>query len=215
MRSRRLWPKLCCRTRGRGGDWGAGIGLGYVCPIAACVKWFPDLKGLITGMAVAGFGGGAYLFIKLAGNWGGLLAAEGVSQTFLAYAAIFAVFVTLGASLLRNPPSGWQPAGWSPVAAEKRTTSEASSSAAMLPDFGQAETVAHARLLDVVAGVHARLELRADGDRLAEGFRHPRGAAFRFRSRRRAGPVGAVQCRGAHHLGLRCHSAWERGGPWC
>src|SRR5205085_6066376 len=68
---------------------GAGIGLGYVCPIAACVKWFPDLKGLITGLAVAGFGGGAYLFIKLAGNWGGLLAAEGIPATFLTYAVIF------------------------------------------------------------------------------------------------------------------------------
>ncbi len=96
---------------------GAGIGLGYVCPIAACVKWFPDLRGLITGLAVAGFGGGAYLFIKLAGNWGGLLAAEGVSHTFLTYAAIFALFVTLGASLLRNPPPpAWQPIGWAPRA---------------------------------------------------------------------------------------------------
>ena len=57
---------------------GAGIGLAYVCPVAACVKWFPDLRGLITGLAVAGFGGGAFLFIKLAGNWGGLIAREGV-----------------------------------------------------------------------------------------------------------------------------------------
>ncbi len=120
---------------------GAGIGLGYVCPIAACVKWFPDLKGLITGLAVAGFGGGAYLFIKLAGNWGGLLAAEGVSQTFLAYAAIFAVFVTVGASLLRNPPPAWQPVGWSPAAATTPAASDASSSARTLPDFHQAETV--------------------------------------------------------------------------
>jgi OFA family oxalate/formate antiporter-like MFS transporter len=91
---------------------GAGIGLGYVCPIAACVKWFPDLKGVITGLAVAGFGGGAYLFIKLAGAWGGLLAAEGIPGTFLTYAGIFALFVTVGSLLLRNPPPGWQPEGW-------------------------------------------------------------------------------------------------------
>lgn len=125
---------------------GAGIGLGYVCPIAACVKWFPDLKGLITGLAVAGFGGGAFLFIKLAGNWGGLLAAEGVAHTFLTYAAIFAVVVTMGASLLRNPPPEWQPAGWSPAAATTLKESAASApvanlTAAMLPDFDQAETV--------------------------------------------------------------------------
>ncbi|MBX9789687.1 MAG: OFA family MFS transporter [Pirellulales bacterium] len=95
---------------------GAGIGLGYVCPIAACVKWFPDLKGLITGLAVAGFGGGAFLFIKLAGAWGGLLASYGVPGTFLAYSCIFAVVVSCGALLLRNPPAGWRPAGWQPRA---------------------------------------------------------------------------------------------------
>jgi len=112
---------------------GAGIGMGYVCPIAACVKWFPDLKGLITGLAVAGFGGGAFLFIKLAGNWGGLLAAEGVPGTFLVYAAIFAVVVSAGALLLRNPPPGWRPAGWQP----------ASTASAALPaaDLHQSETL--------------------------------------------------------------------------
>jgi len=124
---------------------GAGIGLGYVCPIAACVKWFPDLKGLITGLAVAGCGGGAFLFIKLAGNWGGLLAAEGVANTFLVYAGIFAVFVTLGASLLRNPPAGWTPPGWAPptsaTAKTGNTTGSVAHAVAALPDFEQSETV--------------------------------------------------------------------------
>jgi OFA family oxalate/formate antiporter-like MFS transporter len=118
---------------------GAGIGLGYVCPIAACVKWFPDLKGLITGLAVAGFGGGAFLFIKLAGNWGGLLADQGVAGTFLTYAAIFALFVTVGASLLKNPPPGWLPAGWSPPG--PANTASAPSTSVAAPDFDQAETV--------------------------------------------------------------------------
>ena len=111
---------------------GAGIGLGYVCPIAACVKWFPDLKGVITGLAVAGFGGGAFLFIKLAGNWGGLIAQRGVPGTFLVYAAIFATFVTAGSLLLRNPPPGWQPAGWRPPTV-------AATSAR--PDFEQLQTL--------------------------------------------------------------------------
>ncbi|MHC5156745.1 MAG: MFS transporter, partial [Planctomycetota bacterium] len=62
---------------------GAGIGMGYVCPIAACVKWFPDLKGLITGLAVAGFGAGAFIFVKLAGEWMGLIESQGVNGTFL------------------------------------------------------------------------------------------------------------------------------------
>ena len=113
---------------------GAGIGMGYVCPIAACVKWFPDLKGTITGLAVAGFGGGAYLFIKLAGNWGGLLAAEGVPATFLTYAGIFVVLVPMGSLLLRNPPPGWQPAGWQPPSLDPKTGSAA-------PDFSQGQTL--------------------------------------------------------------------------
>lgn len=116
---------------------GAGIGLGYVCPIAACVKWFPDMKGLITGLAVAGFGGGAFLFIKLAGNWGGLLAAEGVSGTFLAYAAIFAVVVTAGAALLKNPPPGWQPEGWTPPVVSPNGLV----ALRVAPDFEQSETL--------------------------------------------------------------------------
>ncbi len=111
---------------------GAGIGLGYVCPIAACVKWFPDLKGLVTGLAVAGFGGGAYLFIRLAGNWGNWLATGGVGGTFWNYALVFAVCVSCGALLLRNPPGGWQPAGWA---------SGSTKPGAGVTDMGQRELV--------------------------------------------------------------------------
>jgi len=95
---------------------GAGIGLGYVCPIAACVKWFPDMKGFITGMAVAGFGAGAFIFVKLGDTWPNLLATVGVNQTFLIFGIIFFVAVVLGALLLSNPPAGWKPAGWVPPA---------------------------------------------------------------------------------------------------
>ena len=93
---------------------GAGIGMGYVCPIAACVKWFPDLKGLITGLAVAGFGAGAFIFVKLAGSWMGLIESQGVNGTFLIFGIIFAASVVIGALLLSNPPAGWKPAGWNP-----------------------------------------------------------------------------------------------------
>ena len=88
---------------------GAGIGLGYVCPIAACVKWFPDMKGFITGMAVAGFGAGAYIFVKLGGEWANLISDYGVNATFLVFGIIFLVAVVLGALLLSNPPAGWKP----------------------------------------------------------------------------------------------------------
>jgi len=93
---------------------GAGIGMGYVCPIAACVKWFPDLKGLITGLAVAGFGAGAFIFVKLAGSWLGLIETQGVNGTFLVFGIIFAISVVAGALLLSNPPAGWKPKGWNP-----------------------------------------------------------------------------------------------------
>lgn len=93
---------------------GAGIGLGYVCPIAACMKWFPDMKGFITGLAVAGFGAGAFIFIKLAGGWGNFLAEHGVNGTFLIFGIIFMVCVVAGALLLSNPPAGWKPTNWNP-----------------------------------------------------------------------------------------------------
>ncbi len=105
---------------------GIGIGVAYVCPIATCVKWFPDKRGLITGLAVAGFGAGAFFFAPLAQS----LVCEdpyqlfnaalfqmpnvGVFNTFLILGIIFLVVVTGGAQLLRNPPEGYSPPGWTP-----------------------------------------------------------------------------------------------------
>ncbi|MCK4340318.1 MAG: OFA family MFS transporter [Phycisphaerae bacterium] len=103
---------------------GAGIGLAYVVPIAVCVKWFPDKKGMITGLAVAGFGFGATIWVKLAGSWfGGLLNKTsvfdlpGVQSVFVIYGIVFLVMVLLGSIVMVNPPAGWKPAGWNPPAA--------------------------------------------------------------------------------------------------
>ncbi|MES9945513.1 MAG: OFA family MFS transporter [Candidatus Thiodiazotropha sp.] len=100
---------------------GAGIGLGYVVPIAVGVKWFPDRKGLITGLAVAGFGFGATIWVKLAGSWfGGLLnttslfGLPGVQSVFFIYGIAFAILVLLGSTVMINPPEGYRPAGWTP-----------------------------------------------------------------------------------------------------
>ncbi len=112
---------------------GAGIGLGYVCPIAACVKWFPDLKGFVTGLAVAGFGAGAFIFVKLAGTWGGFIETYGVNGTFTAFGIIFIISVVAGALLLSNPPVGWRPAGWQPK--------ESEANAPKAEDFKQGECV--------------------------------------------------------------------------
>lgn len=93
---------------------GAGIGLGYVVPIAVGMRWFPDKKGLITGLAVAGFGFGALLWVKLAGEWANLIANVGLSSTFAIYGVIFFVLVTVGGIWMVFPPEGWKPPGWTP-----------------------------------------------------------------------------------------------------
>jgi OFA family oxalate/formate antiporter-like MFS transporter len=102
---------------------GAGIGLAYVVPIAVGVKWFPDKKGMIAGLAVAGFGFGATLWVKLAGSWfGGLLnttslfGLPGVQSVFFIYGIVFAVLVLIGSAVMVNPPEGWKPKGWDPPA---------------------------------------------------------------------------------------------------
>ena len=99
---------------------GAGIGLGYVCPIAACVKWFPDKRGMVTGLAVAGFGAGAWIFAKIAAS---LIDAYGVLISLQYLGVIFMVSVVAGAQLLKNPPAGWKPAGWKPPESNFRATS--------------------------------------------------------------------------------------------
>lgn len=108
---------------------GAGIGAAYVCPIATCVKWFPDKRGLITGLAVAGFGAGAFFFAPLArGLISGTpyslfgvalfpLPAMGVFNTFMVLGIIFLIAVVVGAQFLINPPAGFVPEGWTPPAA--------------------------------------------------------------------------------------------------
>ncbi|MGK2925788.1 MAG: L-lactate MFS transporter [Lysobacterales bacterium] len=98
---------------------GAGIGLAYVVPIAVGVKWFPDKKGMITGLAVAGFGFGATIWVKLAGSWfGGLLnttelfGLPGVQSVFFIYGIVFATLVLLGSIFMVDPPEGYRPAAW-------------------------------------------------------------------------------------------------------
>jgi MFS transporter, OFA family, oxalate/formate antiporter len=88
---------------------GIGIGLGYIVPIATLVKWFPDRRGFITGVAVAGFGGGALVTAPLARL---LVRDVGLFETFAILGVVYFVMVTGAALLLRNPPEGWKPEGW-------------------------------------------------------------------------------------------------------
>jgi OFA family oxalate/formate antiporter-like MFS transporter len=96
---------------------GIGNGFGYATPIPVMAKWFPDKRGLAVGLAVAGYGGGSAIFGPLAGNW--LIPTYGWRTTFQVLGVIFLVMTLGGAFLLKNPPAGYRPPGWSPAPAAK------------------------------------------------------------------------------------------------
>ncbi len=93
---------------------GAGIGIGYIVPIAVGMRWFPDKKGLITGLAVAGFGFGAMGWVKFAGSWGHLITNYGLSNTFIMYGVAFALLIITGSMWMSFPPDEWVPEGYTP-----------------------------------------------------------------------------------------------------
>ncbi len=102
---------------GSGVIGGVGLGLGYISPVSTLIKWFPDRRGMATGMAIMGFGGGAMIGSPLATFLMGQFktATEaGVWQTFVAMAAIYLVFMLIGSFAYHVPPAGWKPEGWTP-----------------------------------------------------------------------------------------------------
>ncbi len=115
------WHQLWMLWVGSGIIGGIGLGLGYISPVSTLIKWFPDRRGMATGMAIMGFGGGAMIGSPLAAElMKHFASAEGVGvwQTFVALAVIYFVFMMAGALTYRIPPSGWKPAGWTMPAAQ-------------------------------------------------------------------------------------------------
>jgi MFS transporter, OFA family, oxalate/formate antiporter len=94
---------------------GVGLGMGYVVPIAVLVKWFPDRRGFITGLAVAGFGSGSVLSAPAAG-W--LMKHVGLMPTFAYLGVAYAIVAIVAGAFMQNPPEGWKPEGWTPSAAQ-------------------------------------------------------------------------------------------------
>jgi OFA family oxalate/formate antiporter-like MFS transporter len=90
---------------------GIGLGLGYIVPLATLIKWFPDKRGLITGITVAGFGAGALITAPVAQR---LIASFGVSEAFTVLGIIYFILVSGSAVFLKNPPEGYRPEGWIP-----------------------------------------------------------------------------------------------------
>ena len=106
---------------GSGVIGGIGLGLGYISPVSTLIKWFPDRRGMATGMAIMGFGGGAMIGSPLAADLMKSFASAtdvGVMQTFVVMALIYFVFMMAGALGYRVPPTGWKPAGWNPPVAQ-------------------------------------------------------------------------------------------------
>ena len=109
---------------------GIGMGMGYITPVATITKWFPDRRGLMTGVAVAGYGAGALIMSPFAAR---SIAARGVPLSFEILGVVYLIVVVLAAQFYRNPPAGWRPAGWQP--------SGAVATAASTYDFSVAEAM--------------------------------------------------------------------------
>jgi MFS family permease len=113
IRTHQLWLMWL----GSGVIGGCGLGLGYISPVSTLIKWFPDRRGMATGMAIMGFGGGALIGSPLADQLMKRFATPtsvGVFETFLTMGTLYFVAMLLGAFGYRIPPADWKPAGWVP-----------------------------------------------------------------------------------------------------
>jgi MFS family permease len=109
---------------GSGVIGGIGLGLGYISPVSTLIKWFPDRRGMATGLAIMGFGGGALIGAPLADRlmkYYATPASVGVWETFLTLAAIYFVFMMAGAISYRVPPDNWKPLNRDPAATRGRS----------------------------------------------------------------------------------------------
>ena len=94
---------------------GIGVGLSYIVPVAVLLKWFPDKRGLITGIAVGGFGAGALVTAPVATR---LIQHVGVLQTFAYLGIAYLIVTVVGGYFMQNPPDGWTPEGWTPTVSQ-------------------------------------------------------------------------------------------------
>src|SRR5882672_379711 len=100
---------------------GIGVGLSYIVPVAVLLKWFPDRRGLITGIAVGGFGAGALITAPIATR---LIQSVGVLNTFAYLGIAYLIATVIAALFMENPPEGWRPEGWTPAASQTSQRTE-------------------------------------------------------------------------------------------
>jgi MFS family permease len=117
------WRQSLLVFLGMGVIGGIGCGLGHISPVSTLVRWFPDRRGMATGMAIMGFGGGAFVagYLNVA-----LVDRFGVAQTMMLLGAAYFVIMMAGARLIRRPPDGWTPAGWTPRVKARRMITDRS-----------------------------------------------------------------------------------------
>src|SRR5689334_1379689 len=102
---------------------GFGLGIGYISPVSTLIRWFPDRPGMATGMAIMGFGGGAFIASPLSVWLMRLFSTPthiGVAETFIVLGLIYLCFMMVGAAIVRLPPLGWLPPGYAPPAQPQR-----------------------------------------------------------------------------------------------
>ncbi|WP_322105442.1 OFA family MFS transporter [Paraburkholderia sp. J41] len=105
---------------------GIGLGLGYVSPVSTLIRWFPDRRGMATGLAIMGFGGGAMIAAPLSVMLMKHFASDtsvGVAQTFVVLGVAYFISMTIGSIAIRVPAPDWKPAGWTPPVVAKKLVS--------------------------------------------------------------------------------------------
>ncbi len=129
---------------------GIGMGMGYITPVATLVKWFPDRRGLMTGVAVAGYGAGALIFSPIAAR---LIQTSGVPMTFWVFGVAYLILVVLSAQFYANPPEGWRPAAWTPTSAVAKSATTANFTVAQAMRTWQFWLLLVLLFLNVSAGI--------------------------------------------------------------
>jgi MFS family permease len=102
---------------------GCGLGIGYISPVSTLIKWFPDRPGMATGMAIMGFGGGAFIASPLSVWLMSKFSSPthvGVAETFIVLGVVYFIFMVVGAFIVRLPEPSWKPAGYTPPVVERK-----------------------------------------------------------------------------------------------
>jgi MFS family permease len=118
-----VWHQLWLIYLGYGAIGGCGLGIGYISPVSTLIKWFPDRPGMATGIAIMGFGGGAFiagpLSVSLMASFKSAT-SSGIAETFVVMGIAYFIMMSFGSMIVRVPAPGWKPAGWTAPAASNR-----------------------------------------------------------------------------------------------